>query len=291
MQIPARQGNALTGSQFVKQLTDAPGADREKAILKQIVSGNIPDYLRQLVPITVGKEKKITYYVMPDYLSIGSDEDYIRMPMQPATAQAIANYFHATLPTAQMVDQIYEKAAQKINMVAKTNTNYKPGTKYSFMESTGHFAQHSTETDKNIDREKGGLVAGHKKDVIIGNKGKNKVLIYGARINNKNLQGYSDIHHDQYVDYSHGIRLIDQVAILEENNKKTNINILEALKNPALASILNGNRGVIPNVAYDTKGLEAELPQKDNIELDPNARQNIMSSVITDIESGLSGLI
>ena len=47
-----------------------------------------------------------TIEVMPDYLAVGSDDDFVRMPMTPQTAQQIADLFGCMLPTRKMVDAI-----------------------------------------------------------------------------------------------------------------------------------------------------------------------------------------
>src|SRR5207249_10522967 len=56
-----------------------------------------------------------TFYVNPDYLAIGSDEDYFLAPISPQTAQKIANGLDCSLPTRKMVDQIF--AAAKVKLV------------------------------------------------------------------------------------------------------------------------------------------------------------------------------
>ena len=38
---------------------------------------------------------------MPDYLAVGSDEDFLRMPMTPASAKVIADAFGCRLPTRE----------------------------------------------------------------------------------------------------------------------------------------------------------------------------------------------
>src|SRR5881396_3815504 len=51
--LPQRLADALTSSQFARQIEPLSRDDREAAILKQITLGNIPDFLRSLKPITV----------------------------------------------------------------------------------------------------------------------------------------------------------------------------------------------------------------------------------------------
>src|SRR4029079_8027096 len=83
-----------------------------------ISAGNFPDFLREFktVPIngtlkSSGKDVTATLEVMPDYLAVGSDDDFVRIPMTPQTAQQIADGFGCTLPTRKMVDGI-DRAAE-----------------------------------------------------------------------------------------------------------------------------------------------------------------------------------
>jgi hypothetical protein len=60
--------------------------EREQAILKEMLEGNIPAFLRNLVPVALsyqspdGKPLTATIFVMPEYLSIGSEQDFLRIP-------------------------------------------------------------------------------------------------------------------------------------------------------------------------------------------------------------------
>ena len=58
--------------------------------------------------------KSCTFFVKPDYLSLGTDEDFFRAPMTPGTAQRIADNLDCVLPTSKMVDAIYSAAAIKL---------------------------------------------------------------------------------------------------------------------------------------------------------------------------------
>ena len=93
--------------------------EREAEIYKQISMGNIPEFMRTLTKITsefkdtLGTNHICIYEVMPDYLAIGSNEDYCRIPMGPVTAQKIADLFGAVLPTSKLVDDIYKHSLIK----------------------------------------------------------------------------------------------------------------------------------------------------------------------------------
>ena len=120
LDVPARKTEALTGSQFINLITPMALSDRENWIQAQVVSGNIPDFLRSLVPITVtaniaGTNHTATFYVAPDYLAIGSDSDYFLAPMTPLLGQRLCDALGCVLPTRKMVNQIWTNAAVKLN--------------------------------------------------------------------------------------------------------------------------------------------------------------------------------
>ena len=112
-EIPARSLEDLTGSQFVRSVSSMTAPEREQAILTEISKGNLPEFLRKLVPVELrcdsgaGKNLVATIFVTPDYLAIGSDSDFLRIPMNLHTAATIAERFGFVLPTRKMVDAIY----------------------------------------------------------------------------------------------------------------------------------------------------------------------------------------
>ncbi len=83
--FPVRPTGAKTGSQFIQYTTQMTAEARENAIFNEIASGNVPQFCRKVVPVrfnaTVsGKLQRATIYVLPDYVAIGSDQDYIKYP-------------------------------------------------------------------------------------------------------------------------------------------------------------------------------------------------------------------
>src|SRR5438552_416838 len=67
LRLPPRQADAVTGSQFAKQIESFTSDEREAAILQQILQGNIPDFVRHLTIIRVnaadanGQEHRAMY--------------------------------------------------------------------------------------------------------------------------------------------------------------------------------------------------------------------------------------
>jgi hypothetical protein len=168
--IPPRPANALGGRAFAESIADLPPKAREAAIVQEITRGNVPDFLRKFIPVTVNG---CTFEVMPDYLAIGSDTDFVRMPMTPASATAIASAFGCTLPTRKMVNDIYAAATVKLEPKPMTDQR----------EAVETFVAHNAIIEEQRKgKPLGPLVAGDKKDVVVSNRLKEKparVAIYG----------------------------------------------------------------------------------------------------------------
>jgi hypothetical protein len=108
IQTPDRS-SSLTGTDFYKTAAPFKWQQRDSFAVKEILAGNIPSFLKKFIPVHVqaidsstGKTIKATYYVAPDYLSIGTDEDWARINITPYAAQKIADSFHCFLPTRKM---------------------------------------------------------------------------------------------------------------------------------------------------------------------------------------------
>lgn len=197
--IPARAADAPTGSEFIASLALLSREEREAAILRELRAGNLPAFLRELRTVTINDT--LAYEVMPDYLAIGSDADFVRMPMTPYTAQAFADDFGFVLPTSKMVDDSWRAATVHLEPRPLTQEREAPRT----------FLQHHRIIEAQLAQSpRGAFVAGHKKDVVISNKladRPQRVAIYGWHYpDGKPIQPVYAGHVDWYVDYSHGIR-------------------------------------------------------------------------------------
>ncbi|MFZ5952796.1 MAG: hypothetical protein ACOYXC_18985 [Candidatus Rifleibacteriota bacterium] len=246
--IPSRSSSAETGSSFMARTANMSRTQKDQAIVQAITSGNMPSFLRQFRDVTVtktinGRSHTITYKVMPDYLAIGSDSDFVRVPMTPAAAQRIAEAFGCILPTTKMVDDIYRNASTRLNPQTMPPTGQ--------MTSNQYFVEHSRmiETQRrNSGHTQGQLLAGHKKDVVISNRlnnNPNKVAIYGWHRSNGNpIQPLSTVHSEDYADYSHGIRLIQKRVVVDGRE----MDIEDVLRDPTLCQLLS-NEGPISNTS------------------------------------------
>ena len=103
------------GTTFAGSIAALPVAEREARILAEVTAGNVPPFLRKLVRASVSVGLlKASYFVAPDYLAVGSDDDYFLAPLTPHTAQVIADRLDCVLPTPKMVDDIWAHATVKL---------------------------------------------------------------------------------------------------------------------------------------------------------------------------------
>jgi hypothetical protein len=196
----------------------------------------MPDLLKMFVPITIqskdsttGKTIRLTYYVSSDYLSIGSNDDWARIPLTPMAAQKIADTLDCFLPTRKMVDDIYKASKVKLE----------PVPLYAFRDSTPTMFHHHLIIEGQRKGRKG-LIAGIKKDVVISDKvvrdtKPNRVAIYGwHKSDGKPIQPLYTGHVNWYVDYSHGIRLVYRKIKVG----KVWMDYVDVLKEPTLKKLI-----------------------------------------------------
>ena len=252
LNIPERNAQAESGSAFMERISALPLTEREEEIYKAISSGNIPGFLRKTIILngefadSAGVMHKVEYEVMPDYLSVGSDMDFCRIPMNPNTAQRLATDFGASMITAKLSDHIFQKAQVKLapfNYIPVGNAN----------ELVSKFREHQLQIEKQR-IEAGGmigqLVTGIKKDIILSSRitrQPGKVVIYGwHKPDGKPIQPVYSGHVDWYVDYSHGIRLINNQVLIDG---KTAL-FSEVLKHPVLCRIFSDESQPIEQTYY-----------------------------------------
>jgi hypothetical protein len=233
--LPGRKATSLSGNQFYKSVFAATENERESSARNEILDGNIPQFLRKMIKIKAsittddGKIIHAFYFVTPDYLSIGSDEDFARIPLTPITAQQIADSLHCFLPTRKIVNDIYKAAKIKLE----------PVPMYAFRDSAVTMYQHNLIIEGQRKLRKG-LISGIKKDVIITERltrssKPNRVAIYGwHQLNGIPIQPLYTGHVNWYVDYSHGIRLIYRTIYV---NKKP-MDYIDVLKDKTLRRLL-----------------------------------------------------
>ncbi|EAZ80804.1 hypothetical protein [Algoriphagus machipongonensis] len=252
LKIPERNPDAETGSAFMKRIIPLELEEREEEIFKALASGNMPDFLRNPIRLkanftdSLGQSHELIYEVMPDYLAVGSNEDYCRIPMNPYTAQRLADVFGGSLITAKISDHIYENASVKLDPFF-----YKPVGREN--ESVEKFILHNSQIEKQkkeANGQNGQLIAGIKKDVILSNRlveGTDRVVIYGwHKLDGNPIQPVYSGHVDWYVDYSHSIRLVNEQVMLDGKTSTFS----KILSDPILFKLLSDETAPMTQTRY-----------------------------------------
>lgn len=237
LDLPERNSSAITGSLFCSKYDGVNINIRHQAIFDEIASGNVPDFLRSFseIQITDGTNK-INYFVLPDYLAIGSNDDFVRMPMPVNIAQQIATASNCSLITKKISDDIWKFSANKISQFPMGTSN---------MTSLLTYKKHNNSVNQFLNGKDTALLsAGHHKDYVlhnslIPNNPNKRTAIYGwAGTSGIPIQGpgvQSSAHSIEYVDYSQAVRLISNACVVNDNM----ITIQEAFSDSNISKLIN----------------------------------------------------
>lgn len=230
------QKEGFTGGEFFFKNVIASGwRERDSVAVKEILSGNFPAFLKRFVAVSSsftgnsGKVYNAVLYVSPDYLSVGKNEDFARVPLTPMAGQRIADSFDCFLPTRKIVDLIYHQASIKLT----------PVPMYIFRDSSVTMWQHHLIIEGQRKGRKG-LIAGIKKDLVISSTitadpKPNREAIYGwHKPDGKPIQPLYTGHVNWYADYSHGIRLVYRK--IKVNGRW--MDYVDVLKDPVLKQLI-----------------------------------------------------
>lgn len=243
--------NGDTSSSFKEAfLNTPPGPAREALVYKEIITRKPP---LNMVPITVDAPGgyKITYKVMPDFISI----DGIRVPMSGVTAQKVADYYGMSLPTSKMSKQIWDAADTKIRPTPLSAGGVINGKYYTGKEVVDHKISDSDSSvaysqmieDELKKHPPGTLIAGHMKDLVQPEGGPNKLGLYGwYGTDGKPLQYSARTPHDTtiHTEYGAGVRLVDNpVTVTTPDGQKINTTLDKVLSDPTLAKAVTTMAG------------------------------------------------
>jgi peptidoglycan hydrolase-like protein with peptidoglycan-binding domain len=235
----------ITGSEWARQIESLTRSEIMASVIDQVQQGSYIQW--PWVNVTIGE---ITLSVMSDVFAIGTENNLIRVPLDAPTARTVADITGHMLPTSQISDIIWLQAAYRL----APRPMGPPDFPYdSSMMSVYRFELHSHWIDQQLRTANGhpeGLVAGHKKDVVLSNhllEHPGRVAIYGwHRLDGNPIQGpeVSIAHEDTYYDYSHGIRLIHQTAKV----KGASVSLKELLADPARSQMLSREGPITPDL-------------------------------------------
>lgn len=251
LELPTRPADALPGSTLAEHVTGLSLAAREEVLRAEVLRGNVPDFLRTMVPVTMrhmaaGGEIVVRFWATSDYLAVGSDRDHFRVPLSPETAQLLADATGTSLPTSLMVNAIWHAAEVRLGPDSIAPS--------AAMITVPVFVAH----DRMVQARRaavavplGTLVAGHKKDVVLSRRLDSlpgRVAIYGWHtLDSVPIQPLNTWHTTGHVDYSHGIRLVSRR--IEING--TPHDLLTVLRDTALATAISAE-GVMRFGRYPT---------------------------------------
>ncbi len=259
--IPARSPGAPAGSAVVDQVKTISGPERDGVVAAEVLSGNIPAFLRHLQPVEFsgkaadGQPLHVVICVTPDYLAVGADQDFVRVPLGLPAAAEVADRLGFLLPTTRMVDAIYAQA--HVHLAPQ------PMPAGDQMRSTDYFWRHNQTV--NAQRAAYGaaddeLVAGQKKDLVLSKRLlaiPGRVAIYGwHRSEHDPIQPLSTVHGERYADYSHGIRLVSMTAFVNGAARS----LQDLLQDPAIAWLLSsegpiaGPRAILASLSRHVDG-------------------------------------
>lgn len=258
LKIPPRKADAIGGTAFMASIKDLSLANRESAIYKEISEGNIPNSFRQPVKITqvikdaLGIDRNVEIQVLPDVIAVGSDDDFVRVPMLPNTAQMIANLFGATLPTRKISDLIHKNSVVMLTPQLMTPD--------ASMTTVPVFISHNSlieESRKAMGQPLTALISGHKKDIVITNRLSEvpqRLYIYGWHYpDGTAIQPLSGAHDKQYVDYSHGVRMVNNEVMIDNINSQ----IKTELGKAASYTLFSNENGIMSTVEYTLENTAA----------------------------------
>lgn len=223
----------MKGSEFAASFGKQSPAAWEAAAFELERSGkNIkPIFVPVLLAHKDGRTAIID--VASDYFSVGEDDDFIRLPLTPGTAQKIANLTGCLLPTPRLDYRIWQASQKKlsrISIAALGESNKGP--------NFAQYVKHNKAIQEQLSGvPRGTLISGHKKDIVVGDLAKQgTVLIHGWYKPSPDVfddgsnwqvpdrqpqQAFSNAHGDSYVDYSHGVRLISPLMTIDGKDVET----------------------------------------------------------------------
>jgi hypothetical protein len=256
--IPHRTADAPAGSEFARRIESLSGVQRDAEVRSELLAGNVPQFLRHLAPVTVTNSDsahpvEITVCVLPDYLAVGSDRDFVYVPLGLEAALEVADHFGFDLPTPKLVDAIYRESAVKLAP--------QPLPASDQMRSTHYVVEHTqliVGQRSELGAQLGELTAGDKKDLVLTSRlwqFPGRVAIYGwHRAVNQPIQPLSTVHGARYADYSHGVRLVSSIVYV--NSVKRSID--DVLAEPQLATLLT-SEGPLTRIAERLRVLMAQM--------------------------------
>ncbi|MEV6318080.1 hypothetical protein [Streptomyces sp. NPDC051776] len=234
--IPDRPADARPGSAVLAATDGLSYEERDQVFADELAGGNLPEFLRSFIEIELTASdgagaQTVVVRVMPDYLAVGSDDDWVRVPLMCMSAQSLADAWGMQIPTTKVVDAAWQQAALRL-------TPY-PLPAGPDMGSNAYIAKHQERIEEQRGDAPHDLTAGQKKDVVVSNRlasHPSSVAIYGWHgQDGVPIQPLSTAHAKTYTDYSHGIRLVGGTVRVDGEDRP----FADVVADSALAGLLS----------------------------------------------------
>lgn len=251
----------LTGWDFMLQADKMDVWDLQDKIVEVVLQGNVPGAnrnFRKLVyktPVVdsveiLRKPHTVELWILTEYISIGTDDNCVRMPMGPLAAQVIADSLNCILPTAYIVDRIAEASTGHLEIFPFRPLGDRNCQPIVFQDSNNAINAFYKERSYKF----GDLISGLKKDVVLTYKihtltgNENRVAIYGWHIPDGSfIQPLYVKHVNYYVDYSHGIRMVYRKIKVDGKEYDAK----EVLESPQLYRLLSDEPMHLQRATYE----------------------------------------
>jgi len=184
-------------------------------------------------------------------LSVGSDSDYLRFPLSPYAGVLIGNRYNMSLPTRAIVKALYAQATSRIFASPLTASPDMQGGGYLYF-----YNQYVVTQMQAQGLADGSWIEGHKKNPILSGYCATtpaKLDFFGWYRPNGQPWQTNPAHGAEYADYSHGIRLVDNMVEVLENGQYRTDTLVTLLAQDRYATVLNdGDRYALPtNGTFD----------------------------------------
>lgn len=239
------------GRAFLQGLEGLGTQARDRAIVAAITAGQVPSHLRTWVDLDMsgtdrdGVRHTATLRVRPDYLAVGTDEDWVYVPLLPVNAQRLLDAQGAMLPTRKMVQAIWNQARIKYTPRSRTTRRGVGRDSLTFVLEQNELVQ-----AQRAGRSPAVLAASAKKDIVISTalpRRPGMMAIWGwVKANGRPIQSLFLGHSLNYRDYSHGVRGISRTMRLDGRE----VDVATVLRDPVLATLLSDEGRFVGNPSY-----------------------------------------
>lgn len=251
----------MKGSEFAAKYGAKGATAWEAAALEMARAGNIVSWPMKTISYDLDGHR-VRVDVASDYFAVGDADDFLRMPLQPVTAQKVANLWGFFLPTPRVALETWRAAEVRLKPISGSEMS----AKKNMYASMAQFYEHNALVNSQLQgTPSSALRAGHKKDIVVGNIYKpGRVLIYGwpragydipakdtapSMTVDWRIQPYSNIHGEGYFDYSHGARWMGTTVEIDGETLETE----KVLTDSKLSRFLS-DEGPLKNPRYPGAG-------------------------------------